>query len=41
MGGAGIDLYKAFDMLDRHIVYAVMRKGGLPEEIVGTYESFF
>ena len=40
-GGAGIDLYKAFAMTDRHIVYAIMRTGGLPEQLVGTYERFF
>ena len=36
--GTGIDLYKAFDMVDRHVVYEVMRTGGLPDAIVGTYE---
>ena len=40
-GGAGVDLYKAFDMTDRHTIYEVMRRGGLPEAIVSAYERFF
>ena len=40
-GGAGIDLYKAFDVLDRNVVYTVMRKGGIPESVVSAYQRFF
>ena len=40
-GRAGIGLYKAFDMTDRHIIYRIMREGGLPERVVGTYERYF
>ena len=40
-GGAGVDLYKAFDMTDRHLIYYIMRVGGLPERIVGTYKRLF
>ena len=39
--GAGIDLYKAFDMLDRHLIYHIMEVGGVPPNIVDTYRRFF
>ena len=39
--GAGVDLYKAFDMTDRHLMYHIMRVGGVPHHIVGAYERYF
>ena len=38
--GAGIDCVKAFDRVERAVVYEVLRRAGLPESVVDAYARF-
>ncbi len=34
------DIYKCFDQVIRHLVYELLRKGGMPAKVVDTYARF-
>ena len=38
--GGAADVYKSFDQVQRPLMYEILRKGGMPEKVLKTYEQF-
>ena len=38
--GGAADIYKCFDQLVRPLIYEILRIGGMPTRIIGTYQKY-
>ena len=38
--GGAADIYKCFDQLSRPLIYMILEKAGMPEQVLGAYRKF-